>query len=339
VILGLWIRLFTEPEGWAEQARKEATRAISTFEQLRDERGLAEGWSLLGLVNMMKAEFGPAEEAWRNAAAHAHQSGDQRDELESLSWVPLTVWAGPTPIEEALRRCQDVIERAQGDKKPTSSALFMSGACQAMLGNFDEARDLISRARGLLEELKLPVWIAGPLAQITGWVELMAGDATAAERALRTGFDTLNQIGEISWLSTTAAILAEALYSQGRDDEAEEFAGVTAESAGNDDTYSQIMWRSVRAKVLARRGQADEAQPLARESVDLAEATDFLHLRAYALMSLSEVLQTGGQFAESEVALREALALCELKGNVAGAQRAREALKQLADGPRVPDAP
>jgi class 3 adenylate cyclase/tetratricopeptide (TPR) repeat protein len=338
VILGLWIRLFTSPEGWAELARKEGTRAISTFEQLGDERGLAEGWSLLGLVNMMKAEFGPAEEAWQNAAAHAHLSGDQRDELESLSWVPLTVWAGPTPVEEALRRCRDVIDRAQGDKKPTSSALFMSGACQAMLGNFEEARDLIVRARGLLEELMLPVWIAGPLAQVTGWVELMAGDAPAAERALRAGFETLSQIGEISWLSTTAAILAESLYSQGRDDEAAQFAQVCAESAGNDDTYSQIMWRSVRAKVLARRGQVDEAHDLARHSADLAEGTDFLHLRAYTLMSLSEVLQAAGRFAESEHALRESLMLCELKGNVAVAQRAREALEKMAGDPSAPDA-
>ncbi|MGH2572037.1 MAG: ATP-binding protein [Actinomycetota bacterium] len=333
VILGLWIRLFTEPEGWAEQARKEATQAISAFEQLGDERGLAEGWSLLGLVNMMKAQFGPAEKAWEEAAAHAHQSGDERDELESLSWVPLTVWAGPTPVREGLRRCQDLIERAQGDKKPISSGLFISAAFEAMLGNFEEARALIAQARALLEELALPVWIAGPLAQVTGWVELLGDDAGAAERELRAGYQTLSQIGEISWLSTTAAILAEALYGLGRYDEAVEYARISAESASMDDAYSQILWRSVRAKVLARRGQAEEAYQLARHAADLSEATDFLHLRSHTLMSLAEVLQAAGRVREAERAVSEALAVCEQKGSVVGARRAREALKQLAEKP------
>ena len=39
LILGLWIRLFTNPEGWAPEAQREATWAISTFEADRDERG------------------------------------------------------------------------------------------------------------------------------------------------------------------------------------------------------------------------------------------------------------------------------------------------------------
>jgi hypothetical protein len=42
--------------------------------------------------------------------------------------------------------------------------------------------------------------------------------------------------------------------------------------------YSHILWRSVRAKVLARRGEIAEALRLAAASARLAETTDFLHL-------------------------------------------------------------
>jgi ATP/maltotriose-dependent transcriptional regulator MalT len=99
----------------------------------------------------------------------------------------------------------------------------------------------------MLDDIALTVWMAGPLTQMAAWIELLAGDAAAAERQLRWGLDTLKQIGELSWLSTVAGILAEALYAQGRDEEAEEFIQVSAEAAGSDDAYSQGLFRDLRS--------------------------------------------------------------------------------------------
>jgi class 3 adenylate cyclase/tetratricopeptide (TPR) repeat protein len=329
LILGLWIRLFTNPEGWAEVAEREATRAIGAFQEIGDERGLARGWSLLGLVHSMRAQFGRAEKAWEQAAAHAHLAQEHRDELESLSWIPLTVWAGPTPAEQGLQRCRDVLERSAGDKKPLATALFMQAPFEAGLGRFDEGRELIARAKDILQEVALTVWIAGPLTQISGWVELTAGDPAAAERELRWGYETLSDIGELSWLSTTAAIMAEAVDQQGRHEEAEELTKVSEQTAGSDDVYSQVLWRSVRGKALAARGGAGEGEQLAAEAVALAETTDFLHLRAHALMSRAEVLQSGGRAAEAVPAATEAARLFEQKGNVVAAARAARLLEKV----------
>jgi class 3 adenylate cyclase/tetratricopeptide (TPR) repeat protein len=329
LILGLWIRLFTNPQGWAEVAQREATRAIATFQEIGDERGLARGWSLLGLVQSMRAQFGRAEEAWEQAAAHAYRAREHRDELESLSWVPLTVWAGPTPAEHGLQRCREVLERAAGDKKPMATALFMQAPFEAGLGRFDEARELIVRAKNILQEVALTVWIAGPLTQISGWVELTAGDPAAAERELRWGFKTLSEMGEYSWLSTTVAILAEAVYEQDRYEEAEELTKVSEQAAGSDDAYSQVLWRSVRAKALAARGEAGDADLLAAEAVALTEPTDFLHLRGYAFMSRAEVLQLGGRAAEAMHAATQAAQLFKQKGNVVAAAGAERLLEEL----------
>jgi predicted ATPase len=90
VTLDLSFRLWTNPVGWAAKADAEAPRAIAAFEEVGDERGLARAWSLLGLVHLSRAQFGRAEQAWREAATHAERAGDVRDELECLSWVPLT---------------------------------------------------------------------------------------------------------------------------------------------------------------------------------------------------------------------------------------------------------
>jgi predicted ATPase len=329
VILGLWIDVSWAPEGWADAAQKEAATAILAFEAAHDDRGLAKAWALLGLVYVDRAKFASAEQAWEKAAEHAHRAGDRRDELESLSWVPLVVWAGPTQTDRGLERCAGIAERARGDKKATASALLAQAAFEAGQGLFDEARTLVGRARTLLEEVALTVWLAGPLAQFAGWIELLAGDPVAAERELRAGYDKLNEIGELSWLSTTAALLAEAAYLVGRVDEAEELTRASEESASADDRYSHALLRGVRARVLAGRGDASAAEQLARESVAFADETDFLDLRWHTRIGLAEVLRSGDDHAEAaRDLLAEAVEIAERKGNLVAARRARGLFEQ-----------
>ncbi|MGH2555994.1 MAG: ATP-binding protein, partial [Actinomycetota bacterium] len=326
VILRLWTSVLTNPEGWAEEALRQATSAITMFEDQRDDRGLAKAWSLLGLVHVLTCQFATSEEAWEKAAAHAHAAGQEREELEYLSWVPLVVWGGPTPVEKGLLRCAEVLGRASGDRKAMSTALFTMGKLEAMRGRFDDARDLIARSRSILEEVSLPVWVAGPLAQMSGWVEILAGNPAAAEQELQAGAKTLQQIGELPWLSTVAGIMAEAVYAQGRYDEVEPWLRTTEEAAGTEDVYSQTLLRGIRAKLLARSGEADEAERLGRESVTIAEPTDFLFMQAFALLSLGEAMVTAGRKDRSVKVLNRALAVCERKGFTVGADRARELL-------------
>jgi class 3 adenylate cyclase/tetratricopeptide (TPR) repeat protein len=335
-VIALWTRLFTDPEGWAGEAEREARRAIASFSQLGDERGLARAWSLLGLLKGMYARFAEAEEAWSRAAEHAHRAGNRRDALECLSWVPLMVASGPTPADQGIRRCREVFDQAQGDKKVMSSALFSQASFEAGLGRIQAARELLARARALLEEVALPVWSAGPLAQEAGWIELLGGDPAAAERELRRGFEVLSAIGEVSWLSTVAGILAEAVYAHGRYEEAERLTRISEQAAAVDDVYSHVLWRSVQAKVLAREGDTAEALRLAGESAALAETTDFLHLRWHELMSRAETFQLTGRRADAEVAAQAAVRVAEQKGNLVGARLSREMLQHLRNLPAAP---
>jgi predicted ATPase len=328
LMLGLWMRFFTSPEGWAREAEQEAMRAISAFEDLGDEHGQARGWALLGQVHLYKTQFALGEQAWEKAAAHAHAAGVPRDELESLSWVALCVWAGPTPADEGLRRCQELLERGKGDKKAMSTALFVQAELEAGLGRFETAREHIAQARSLLQEMGATVWMAGPLAQFTGLVELWAGDPAAAERELRRGYEELSKISEGAWRPTVVDILAEAVYAQGRLDETETLSKASEQIAGTEDLYSQVMRRAVRAKVLARTGQLEEAERLARESVNLAEGTDFLQLRARAFMSLGQVLKLADRGGDAEAAIEQAVRLFESKGYSAGVARARGVLQE-----------
>ncbi len=323
-LLALSMGAWTDPEGWTAEAEATVPGAIAAFEEVGEEAGLAQAWILLALVHLSRAHFGPAEEAWREAAAHARLAGDRRDELESLAWVPLMIWAGPTGFEEGLRRCREVLGAVEGDKKATSSCLLAQAVFEAGTGAFDSARELIGEAKALAREVALTVWLAGPLAQLAGWVELLADDPVAAERELRWGFETLEEIGELGWLSTLVAILAEAVYRQDRDDEAERLTAISEEAADGEDAYSQALWRSVRAKVLARRGALEEAVELACEAIEHADTTDFLHLRWHVYLSAGDVLLQAGK--DATAMLERAVAIAEQKGSSVGAQRARDLL-------------
>jgi predicted ATPase/class 3 adenylate cyclase len=336
LILGLFVRLAWEPQGWAETAHPEAMRAIAAFEAIGDERGLGKAWALLALVLMEKAQFAEGVDAWEKAAGHSRSAGDRREQLESLSWVPLAVWAGPTPAGEGLRRCVEIQERAEGDKKVLGSALAAEAAFEAGLGHFDAARELIRDAKAVLQEVALTVWLAGPVAQLAGWVELLAGDAAAADRELRRGYDTLTRLGELSWLSTLAAILAEAVYEQGRHDEAEQLILACEASAGAEDAYSQALLRSVRAKLLAQRGDTAQAGQLADEAVALADRTDLLHLRWYTRLSHAEVLQRAGRADAVRRVAEAAAAIADQKGSRVGVERAAKLLRMSEQGSVVP---
>ena len=77
-----------------------------------------------------------------------------------------------------------------------------------------------------------------------------------------------------------------------------------------------MLWRQVRAKVLARRGEHAEAERLAREAVAIGEKTDMLNAQGDAYADLAEVLLLGGQADEAAAALEQALDRYERKENL-----------------------
>jgi ATP/maltotriose-dependent transcriptional regulator MalT len=210
-----------------------------------------------------------------------------------------------------------------------ASSLMAQAVLEAGLGSFDEARGSLSRAHNLLDEVALTVWLAGPYAQAAGWVELLAGEPGAAERALRAGFDTLREIGEMTWFSTVAGLLAEAVLQAGRRDEAEVLAEASHGAAAPDDVYSQVVWRAVASTVHAYRGRAESAEALAQEAVDLIRRTDCPLLHWYAFMNLARVLELIGHFPDAASAADKAAEAARLKGGVVAERRARETATRL----------
>jgi ATP/maltotriose-dependent transcriptional regulator MalT len=266
----------------------------------------------------MASRWGAREAALEQALEHARRAGDRREEADILGSLGLTLYWGPTPADEAIVRCRELLAKSNGDRVLRARIQAVLAGLSAMQGRFDEARDYYAQSKSILSELGLKVLLAvHTLAG--GTTELLADEPARAEKELRWGFDLLDEMGATRPLATVAPVLAQAVYAQGRLDEAEELTHASEEAAAPDDIASQVLWRTVRAKVAAGGGAGDDAEELAREAVELAAPTDSTNLYADALLSLAEVLGALGKQHEARDAASTALALYTAKGNVISA--------------------
>ena len=322
-----YLQEYIDPTTREERVLETVERAIHVFEELGDHRGLAKAWTLRAQAFWDHCKYAEMEAVLERALVHAEQAGYRRGRSLILNGLARAAHLGPMRVEDGLRRCAAIQAESRGDPALEAVTLAMIGALKAQVGSFDEARAGCARSRAIAEEFGLRAWLAA-LPLYSGPIELLAGDPAAAERDLRAGYDALIEMGDLGRLSTEAAFLAQALYLQGRHEEAEALTGVSEGAATPDDIFSQIAWRGVRSKALARRGEHEQADRLAREAVALGEGTDGLNLHGDALLDLAEVLGTAGRPAEEAAAAERALALYERKGNLPSMARARAVLER-----------
>jgi predicted ATPase len=322
-----FLRLLHVEEGGTEEAARTTALVIPVFERCHDDLGLCRARRLEAWLYWNEARAEAAAGAWERAAAHARRAGDRHSHDEILTWIASSLWFGPTAADEGIRRCEAMRDQVRDSPEAEAAILRHLAGLHAMVGRFDLARRLVAASNATYADLGLTLNAA--TSQNEAVIELLAGNPAAAEASLRTGYRALEEMGERMFLSTTAAFLARAIFEQGRDAEAEELAELSARWAGRGDLLSQMLWRGVRARVLARRREFAVAEELAREAVALAGATDFVNQHADALLDLSHVLEASGRRDEPAAAATRALRLYERKGNVVAAAETRLQLGKL----------
>jgi class 3 adenylate cyclase/tetratricopeptide (TPR) repeat protein len=327
-IAGVRLKLSFEPEGATEELHRLLTEAIPLFERFGDEEGLTIAWLSAGEVALVEGRGADMGSAFERASVQAERAGDQTGLSEALSWQLAAMVVGFIRPNEAIEGIRRLAERDPKDRKLQAIAAIHEAMALAMQGRFDDARARFRHGHRLLEDLGMTMWAAGTQFS-AGWIEMLAGEPAAAEREYRKGMEALRSMGELGYLSTQAAELGQALYEQGRLDEAEEMAGVAKGAGAPDDLSTQAVWRGVRAKVLARRGELAPAIALAEEAVAMMAASDFADLRARAQMDLAEVYRIAGRREEAVAMLRETLDLLERTGIVPLIERVRAGLAEL----------
>ena len=311
------LRVNLETEDATAKLAALMAEALPVLEATGDDVALYIGYSAFADVGHIRGHHSAALEAYEHAVVHGQRAGLPQ---EFLGWRAAFRFYGPTPVPELLAWLDEYEPRAGRDQWLRS---YRAGGL-AMLGRFDEARAILAETRAELVERGGGLRLAMTTGLESTAMELLAGDPAAAAEFGVEGCRLFEELGDAGFLSSAACNLAQALYQLDRLDEADEWAGRGKELGAEDDASTQMQWRGVRAKVLARRGRHADAETLAREAVMICETTDLLDQQGDVYSELAEVLLLAGDHGGAAAAFGEALARYERKGNLVAAQRTRD---------------
>jgi class 3 adenylate cyclase len=294
-----FFRSFASPEGSLDEIVAVAVSAIPLLEELDDDLGLARAWWLKSEVHVNACRWAARASDLEQALKYARRAGNRIEQANLISLLVQALYYGPTPVREAIARCETFLEESGGNRLLEASITSSLAGLRAMEGRIDEARRLQEEARLIYEELGQRLRVVAR-SLVAADIELLDGNPAEAANILRWGYDSLEEMGATSVLATVGAFLADAELTAGATAKAVTYARISAERAAEEDVATQVMWR-------VARGQAEDDEALLREAVRLAEQTDHPDLQARSLAALGE--------------LEAAARVYEAKGNVTAARR------------------
>ena len=296
---------------WRGDIETQTKALIPLLEEREAHQQLAKAWRMVAFVHATVCRWEAASSAQQRALEHARAAGDRRQVARLSSAYAYSLCDGPTPVPEAIARCEEILAQDLGHRQSEAIVLCSLATLLTLDGRFEEARAAYGRARTLLEDLGAAVFAAST-SLTSARVELLAGNSEAAERDLRRDYERLESMGELYFRPLVAALLAQVLFIRGAVEEAEKFARIAEQLAAQDDVELQALLRLLQAQVLAQQGSMAEAIATAKEGVEILP-TEAPVIRVDALLDLARLRGAAGDADGALSALEEAAELCRLK--------------------------
>ncbi len=315
-----WLRFHMDPATELAAAIREIEQAVPALEEATDDRALARAWFAHGscLFSLGRAE--QAAVVLERGVRHARRARDRRAEVDLVWQLAGPLFWGPTPAGEAIGIARELRAQLPPVSQPEAFMRLIEAVFAAMLGRLADARRAYREAEARYHELGVRMEDVGA-PQYSTRFQLLAGDLPVAVAQLQELCRVSAGRGDTAYLATSAGQLAEALYQQGRYADAWPATETSERNAAPDDFAAQMLWRGVRAKLLARRGAYQDAARLAREAVAIGEPSDYLFARGDSLRDLAEVLLLAGSRGDAMEAAKAAHALYTRKGDRVSAAR------------------
>jgi tetratricopeptide (TPR) repeat protein len=305
-----------------EHPRALAARARETFAALGDPRGLAETERLLAMTARRQGRVAEACDALERALVHADTSGDRSVRRLATTSLAFALCDGPAPVDEATRRCGELLAAGGGDRVLEAVVTRCLSALLAMGGRSDEALELLDRSSLVLDTLTTTSTFV--YRRAAAETKRLLGDREGAVDELDAAWKWFANLGDSpdTRAMQFAYLLALLRCDQGRWDDAERLL-----ERGRDAPVpapyrlETVLRLAVRARLAAHHDEPGEAVTLAERAVALAEQSDMLNLRADLWLVLGACRRAAGSAAAAEGAVAEAIGLYEAKGNVAAASQ------------------
>jgi DNA-binding SARP family transcriptional activator len=314
-----WPR-FVADETDAATTMSALREAVRVCDMEGDLLGVARAWTtLVSAESRIGRRFDAAVDAAR-AAVEASARYGVTGLLDNL--VVDALWDGTATLAEAIAFCEARIG-AGLPRDVEASMLLNLAELKASTGAFHDARGRLEHARGRLRDLGDDVTLATLATRSAARIELLAGDSGHATAIAQPGLDAATARDDRLWQNEFLGVLADAGVLERDFEQALAATEEARRMAIGVDLHQALAWRRPRARSLAGLGRLDEAESLARESLSIVDATDYLLGRGEARVVLAEVLLAGGNVEAAVRVADEGAGLLEAKGATVLAERAR----------------
>jgi class 3 adenylate cyclase/predicted ATPase len=302
VLIGVWnVRL--------ARGDREATGALiprfrQFVERSSDPVSKLVGHAVLGIWTFYRGEF---------ETAHAHMAEAIRlyPHPDARRWARESRWEGALYAfaydmsslwilgyaEQARRVRDELLAQAEKAGDPYSRAIAMSYSVSLAHdeGDVDLAERTAETLALLAREQQMPVFLAAASCG-RGWALLERGELAQGTAQIQLGLNLYRMAGVIVAYTFYLTYLADAQLRNGNVE-----AGLAAVDEGllQCDTglarFHESQLRRLKGELLLRRGDRDEAEPLLREALEIAQRQGARSLELSAAMSLARFLSNEGR--------------------------------------------
>ena len=106
-----------------------ADAALAELERHGDDLGCCRAWRLRAWTEWSASRAAAADDAWRHAAGLARDAGDDRERYELLGWRASAAVFGPTPVPDAIARCEGFLAEVEGARSRWRCCCTRSPCC------------------------------------------------------------------------------------------------------------------------------------------------------------------------------------------------------------------
>ena len=302
--------------------------AAEYFEEIDDVQGVARAsfGQYLVLTEFENRADEAAKYVARSDAAYERLGLPGETALAAVS----IALRGRTPVDEAMALCEESLREGAHRLRQQAYLRYRLAELRALRGDIDGARAAAAESRSVLTDLGDEAVLATSAASVFGSIEALAGNWHEAESIFAAALDFLGGSDHWrAWRAYFTARMGEAALARGDLDAARQLADDSRRLSVVDDSFTEIQWRRVAARVFARSGHPRKAVRLAREAVSMIDLTDDLLEQGEVRLDLADVLVHVARGDEAEAVVREGLALLERKGATLPAARGRERFAAL----------